>query len=172
MSSSAGGFWVHLYSSPPRQGGTRREFRGNVFPETRGCPLTQRHLPTTLRKADDTFRAAKVQIILSHAKVFLLGEEKKMQGVGRTGCCIKRKHALQGWNAAHACRLGGSAFLPTEILTQVSQLFSLQLLVVDFVIFRRRFRSLTTFAAEWCALSAREGGKRWAAVPPPIFFPF
>ena len=32
-----------------------------------------------------------------------------------------------------------------------------------FVIFRRRFRSLTTFAAEWCALSAKEGGKRWAA---------
>ena len=59
-----GGFWVRLYSSPPQQGGTEREFRRNLFPETRGRPLTQRHLPTTLRKADDTFRAAKVQIIL------------------------------------------------------------------------------------------------------------
>jgi hypothetical protein len=45
---------------------------------------------------------------------FLLGEEKKMRGVGEDGLLFKRKHALQGWNAAHACRLGGSAFLPTE----------------------------------------------------------
>ena len=39
-----------------------------------------------------------------------------MQGVGEDGLLFKRKHALQGWNAAHACRLGGSASLPTEIL--------------------------------------------------------
>ena len=47
--------------------------------------------------------------------------------------------------------------------------------------FRRRFRSLTAFAAEWCALPGERGGKRRAAgekvpwyensPPPPFFFP-
>jgi hypothetical protein len=82
---AVGGLRVHLYSSPPQQGGTRREFRRNLFPETGGRPLTQRHLPTTLRKADDTFRTAKVQIILLRVQVFFVRGGEKNAGAGEDG---------------------------------------------------------------------------------------
>ena len=48
---------------PPRysEKGRKRGFRNSG---TRGRPLTQRHLPTTLQEADDSSCAAKVRIIL------------------------------------------------------------------------------------------------------------
>lgn len=48
----------------------KREFREVSLRGTKGRPLTQRHLPTTLQEMDDSSCAAKVRIILVKSDFF------------------------------------------------------------------------------------------------------